>query len=442
MCVTPSEVAPMWRETWRKSLGIVFLIGGIALLPEGLRAQLPKTHSQGPGNLDGTVVDAKGAPVAGAQILWQASDGEKPHVVHSDAQGRFHIGPLRSGQYDLRASASGTWSEWEHNVLVRPGNDTNVTLRLTFKVPPAAPGVELKGAMSVWDVPVSGAVPHDSAVDPHGNIWFTLQETGHIARFNPDTHEWKLFKVATPDSGPHGLVSDKFGDIWFTENYAGKIGRLDPKSGAIAEFTPPTAHDPHTPVFGPDGTLWFTAQNSNVIGRLDIETGKIAEYSVPTQNAHHYGIGSADDGALWFCELSGGKLGRVNPEGGAITEYAPSETDVKPRRLVAVSGAIYFTDSGGRLGQITLTDKKFKLWISPSGNHSEPYGIAADSAGKIWYEESGKDANKLVRFDPVGEVFTTYPMPAPNSSVRNMARDAKGRLWLPLSLANKIVVVE
>ena len=63
MCVTPSEVAPMWRETWRKSLGIVFLIGGIALLPEGLRAQLPKTHSQGPGNLDGTVVDAKGAPV-------------------------------------------------------------------------------------------------------------------------------------------------------------------------------------------------------------------------------------------------------------------------------------------------------------------------------------------------------------------------------------------
>jgi virginiamycin B lyase len=388
--------------------------------------------------LDGKVVNAKGAPVAGAQILWQAADGETPHVLHSDSQGQFHIESLRSGLYSLRASASGAWSEWEHNVLVRPGNDTSVTLRLTFKEPVVAAGVELKGVMHVWEAPVPGSVPHDSAVDAKGNVWFTLQETGHIARFNPDTHEWKLFKVQTPDSGPHGLVPDAFGDIWFTENYAGKIGRLDPKSGAIAEFTPPSAKDPHTPVFGPDGGLWFTAQNSNVI-----ETGKIAEYGVPTQDAHPYGIVAADDGALWFCELSGGKLGRVNPASGAIAEYAPRESNVAPRRLVAVKGAIYFTDSGGgRLGRLTLADMKFKFWDSPSGNHSEPYGIAADSAGKIWYEESGAAANNLVRFDPAVEVFRTYPMPVPNSSVRNMARDAKGRLWLPLSLANKIAVVE
>jgi virginiamycin B lyase len=429
----------------RACLKIALLVCAAAFVSAGARAQVPKSSvaKQKPGGLDGEVVNAKGAPVAGAQILWQAADGETPHVLHSDAQGRFHIEKLRSGFYDLRASASGTWSQWEHNILVRPGDDANVTLRLTFKEPPPAPSVELKGAMRVWEAPVPGAVPHDSAVDSKGNIWFTLQETGQIARFNPDTHEWKLFKVATEDSGPHGLVSDALGDIWFTENYAGKIGRLNPKSGAIAEFTPPTAKDPHTLVFGPDGALWFTAQNSNVIGRLDIETGKIAEYGVPTQDAHPYGIVSAGDGALWFCELTGGKLGRVDPRGGSITEYAPSERGVKPRRLVAVSGAIYFTDSGGgRLGRLTLADKKFKFWDSPSGNGSEPYGIAADSSGKIWYEESGAAANKLVRFDPAVEVFRTYPMPAPNSSVRNMARDAKGRLWLPLSLANKIAVVE
>jgi virginiamycin B lyase len=427
----------------RAHLKIVFLICAAAFVSAGAWAQGPKVAKQKPGGLDGEVVNAKGAPVAGAQILWQVADGETPHVLHSDARGRFHIEPLRTGSYDLRASAGGAWSEWEHNVFVHPGNDTNVTLRLTFKAPPVATRVELKGTMRVWDAPVPGAVPHDSAVDPKGNIWFTLQETGHIARFNPDTHEWKLFKVQTPDSGPHGLVADASGNIWFTENYAGKIGRLDPKSGAITEFTPPTAKDPHTPVFGPDSALWFTAQNSNVIGRLDIETGKIAEYGVPTQDAHPYGIVSADDGGLWFCELSGGKLGRVDPGSGAVAEYAPSESGFKPRRLVAVSGAVYFTDSGGgRLGRLTLADKKFKLWDSPSGYHSEPYGIAADTSGKIWYEESDADANKLVRFDPATEVFKTYPMPAPNSSVRNMARDAKGRLWMPLSMANKIAVIE
>jgi virginiamycin B lyase len=427
------------------NLTIAFLVCATAFVSAGAGAQVPKSSvaKPKPGGLDGKVVNAKGAPVAGAQILWQVADGERPHVLHSDAHGQFHIEQLRAGYYQLRASASGTWSEWEQNVLVRPGEDTNVTLRLTFKDAAAAAGVELNGTMRVWDAPVPGSLPHDPAVDAKGDIWFTLQETGQIARFHPDTHEWKLFKVPTEDSGPHGLVADTFGDIWFTENYAGKIGRLNPKTGAIAEFVPPTAKDPHTPVIGPDGALWFTAQNSNVIGRLDMETAKITEYSVPTQNAHPYGIVSGDDGALWFCELSGGKLGRVDPAGGVIAEYAPSEKGVEPRRLVALGGAIYFTDSGGgRLGRLTLADKKFKMWESPSGSNSEPYGIAADSTGKIWYEESGAGANNLVRFDPAVEVFKTFPMPVPNSSVRNIARDAKGRLWLPLSLANKIAVVE
>ena len=406
-------------------------------------AQVPKTAKVKPGELDGEVVNAKGAPVAGAQILWQAADGETPHVLHSDLHGRFHIEPLRTGSYDFRASASGAWSEWEHNVFVRPGNVTNLKLRLSFKEAPVPVGVELKGVMHSWDAPVPGAVPHDSAADPKGNIWFTLQETGHIARFNPDTHEWKLFKVQTPNSGPHGLVSDTFGNIWFTENSAGKIGRLDSKTGAITEFIPPNAKDPHTLVFGPDGALWFTAQNANLIARLDTLTGKIEEYSVPTQNSQPYGIVSADDGGLWFCELSGKRLGRVDPSSGAIIEFTPPESGIELRRLVAVKGAIYFTDSaGGRLGRLTLSDKKFKFWNSPSGDHSEPYGIGADSAGKIWYEESGADANKLVRFDPAVEVFRTYPMPAPNSSVLNMARDGKGRLWMPLSLANKVAVID
>ncbi|MBZ5660926.1 MAG: carboxypeptidase regulatory-like domain-containing protein [Acidobacteriia bacterium] len=420
---------------------LVVVFCAAALVSAGVRAQYPKVAPAKPGSLTGEVVNAKGAPVAGAQILWQPADGSTPHVLHSDAQGHFRIGPLRAGLYEMRASAGDAWSEWEHNVMVRPGGEANVKLRLTFKQPPAAAAVELKGTMRTWDVPVSGALPHDPAVDPSGNIWFTLQQSGHIARFNPDTHEWKLYKVPTADSGPHGLVSDARGNIWFTENYAGKIGRVDAKSGAITEFTPPSAKDPHTPVFGPDGGLWFTSQDSNLIGRLDVATGKIAEFSVPTQNAHPYGMVSADDGGLWFCELTGQKLGRMDPETDAITEYTPPGSNMHPRRLVAARGVIYFTDSGGgRLGSLTLADKKFKMWDSPSGKDSEPYGIALDSTGKIWYEESG--ANKLVRFNPGVEIFTAFPMPAPDSSVRNIARDARGRLWMPLSTPNKIAVVE
>jgi len=413
------------------------------LLPAGLGAQYPKERHRGPGTLDGIVVNDKGAPIAEAQVVWQTADGERPHVAHSDAQGHFHVTGLRPGPYDVSASAGEASSEWQRNVNVPPGGMLNVTLRLKPTGPPVQAVLELKGKMRTWDVPWPGALPHDPAVDPQGNIWFTLQQAGQLARFIPDTQEWKIFKVPTANSGPHGLVSDAKGNIWFTENYAGKIGRLDPKSSLVKEYKAPTAKDPHTPVFGPDGALWFTSQESNLIGRLDVETGKITEFSVPTRDAHPYGMVPANDGALWFCELTGKKLGRVNPRTGEITEFAPPNSEIEPRRLVAVDNAIYFTDfGGGRLGRFSLGDKKFQMWDSPSGSDSEPYGITVDSTGKIWYEESGEKANKLVRVDPATLKFTVYPMPAKNSSVRNITRDWHGRLWMPLSLPNKIMVVE
>ena len=80
-----------------------YCVSGIAaaFVSAGAWAQVPKTAKQKPGGLDGKVVNAKGAPVAGAQILWQAADGETPHVLHSDAQGQFHIESLRSGLYEF-----------------------------------------------------------------------------------------------------------------------------------------------------------------------------------------------------------------------------------------------------------------------------------------------------------------------------------------------------
>ena len=124
-------------------LNIAFLVAVAVFASARVHAQVPKSSVTRlkPGNLDGEVVNTKGAPVAGAQILWQASDGETPHVLHTDSQGRFHVGPLRAGSYDLRASANGTWSEWEHNILVRPGSDANITLRLKYKEPPPPPAL-------------------------------------------------------------------------------------------------------------------------------------------------------------------------------------------------------------------------------------------------------------------------------------------------------------
>lgn len=90
------------------------------------------------GVLGGVVLNAKGAPVKAADVFWQTADGKAPHAVHTDASGRFRIAGVRQGLYDVRAQAAGMTSVWEHNVVVRPGGEASVTLRLSRRIPQAA----------------------------------------------------------------------------------------------------------------------------------------------------------------------------------------------------------------------------------------------------------------------------------------------------------------
>jgi len=103
----------------------------------GLLATVSSGHPRpAPGVLEGIVVNAKGMPVAAAEVFLEGSDGTSPRVLHSDSQGQFRMPSLRAGLYDLRAEAGGTWSEWEHNVMLRPGGHASITLRLVRATPP------------------------------------------------------------------------------------------------------------------------------------------------------------------------------------------------------------------------------------------------------------------------------------------------------------------
>ena len=86
------------------------------------------------GTLAGTVLDAKGKPVAGATVTIQTSDGLHPSAKHTDANGHFEFTRYETGQYDLRAYANGMFSDWVKRVSIRRDKTTEVTLHM----PPAA----------------------------------------------------------------------------------------------------------------------------------------------------------------------------------------------------------------------------------------------------------------------------------------------------------------
>jgi virginiamycin B lyase len=59
----------------------------------------------------------------------------------------------------------------------------------------------------------------------------------------------------------------------------------------------------------------------------------------------------------------------------------------------------------------------------------------------VWYSESGKNPNTLVRFDPKTETFQTWPIPSGGGVVRNMMPTADGNLVLACSGVNRIALV-
>jgi len=312
----------------------------------------------------------------------------------------------------------------------------------------AAPGndvSELKVTIMEWAVPTKGAHPHDPAVGADGALWFTEQMKNKIGRLDPKSGEFKEYALKVEDSGPHGLVADREGNIWFTGNFKGYIGKLDPHTGAVTEYKipDPKGEDPHTAVFDGQGVLWFTFQTANMVGRLDPRTGKIDLKKVPTADSHPYGIAINSKGSPIFCEFATNKMAKIDPKTMEITEFLLPE-GARPRRMAIDSNdRIYFTDfSQGHLGRLELASGAVKMWDSPGGPKSAPYGIAITPDGMVWYSESGVKPNTIIRFDPKSEAFARASIPSGGGTVRNMAATSDGRVYIACSGVDKVGVVE
>ena len=310
---------------------------------------------------------------------------------------------------------------------------------------PTSEAGELIVTIHEWDVPTKGAHPHDPAVGPDGALWFTEQMANKLGRLDPKSGAFKEYALKVEDSGPHGLVADRDGNIWFTGNFKWYIGKLDPRTGAVTEFKipDPKGEDPHTAVFDSQGTLWFTLQVANMVGRLDPRTGKIELKKVPTENSHPYGIAINSKGLPIFCEFATNKMAKIDPQSMEITEYKLPE-GVRPRRMAIDAGdLVYFTDyNEGHLGRLDMTSGAVKMWASPGGAKSAPYGIAITPDGMVWYSESGVKPNTIVRFDPKMESLARANIPSGGGTVRNMAATSDGRVYIACSGVNKVGVVE
>ncbi len=387
--------------------------------------------------------------------------GQRPGSQLPDGAGKQLVESLCFGCHNSRqiARSSGyTQTDWKAligtmvDLSASPAEQDKITQYLATHYPPnnkQAP-VLIPGDSEIvfkeWVTPTLGQRSRDPIEAPDGTIWWAGQWGNLIGRLNPNSGEMKEFPL--PDNAkPHTVTLDKAGNVWYTGNKNGTIGTLDPKTGKVTEFKmpDPAARDPHSAIFDAKGILWFTLQHSNMVGRLDPTTGNIKLVRMKTNGSKPYGIKIDSEGNPWVACNGSNCLVKVDTQTMALTEIKLPNEETTVRRLdFDKDGAIWYVNSSqGRLGRYNPKTGEVKEWPSPSGPKSHPYAIAVID-GIVWYNESRRRPETLVRFDPRTEIFQSWPIPSGRihaGIIRHMRPTRDGNLVIHQSSTNRIMLV-
>ncbi len=146
--------------------------------------------------------------------------------------------------------------------------------------------------------------PHTLVFDGDGGIWFTLQNSNMVGRYDRPSGEVDLVRVPTPTSRPYGIIVDASGRPWVCEFAGGKIATVDPGTMAVTEYELPRAEArPRRLQITSDGAVWYVDYAGGFLGRLDPGTGEVEEYAMPAgAGARPYGMAVDEGDRLWFVE--------------------------------------------------------------------------------------------------------------------------------------------
>ena len=273
---------------------------------------------------------------------------------------------------------------------------------------------ELQLNIRYWQVPTLGQRARDPVQGKDGIIWWVGQWGNILGRLDPKTGEMKEYTLPE-GTFPHSVSLDATLTPWFLGNKNGTVGYLDSSTETFKVFKMPdeNARDPHTGVFDQQGLFWFTLQHSNMIGKLNPQNGDIQLVTLPTPRSRPYGIKLDSTGTPWVSCNGSNCLIKVNKDTMALEEITLPGKQTHSRRLaITPDDKVFYVNSGlGKLGRYDPKTGEITEWDNPSGNDAHPYAIEyAD--GAIWFNESAKRPETLIRFDLETEQMQSWQIPS------------------------------
>ncbi len=323
--------------------------------------------------------------------------------------------------------------------------------------------------------------PHDAQVDPNGFVWIADSQANSVrtvSRLDPKTGEVKNFKLDGRRGlamRSHGIAIDPKGIAWF--NADGGLGKIDTKTEKVEYFEPPRnmMRVGGTLDFDLQGNVW--ASGDEGCSRFEPATKKFTEYKSlsPGNEGRTYGIAADAEGNCWWAEMNYDKLGKsdirtgksvevtLQPVPGWAENYTARDREIfqfagadwnstppssqAPRRLSADKRGnfIWVADWwGDNLVKIDIkTNKVLNYYQYPGPGYAGVYSTVVDKNGMVWINLM--NADRVARFDPKTEKWTTFQLPTIGTETRFIAVD-NGKdtveVWTPYWRTSKLARIQ
>jgi virginiamycin B lyase len=383
------------------------------------------------------------------------ADAQDVSAIGVDIQGNYILGvgaPTVSMTSSAPAQLSVAKSGVNSFVLTPPSAPNyaygNFTTHLTLTATPNAKAGrkpasaivnvsysgDICGIITEFPNPTASGAPAVITAGPDGNVWYTENGAGKIARITP-AGTITEFPNPGPSTSPIGIVTGPDGNLWVAESQNSTIGKMT-TSGSITQYPTPTqSASPFFITRGPGGNLWFTEAAANNVATITT-SGTITEYPVPTQHSTPFGITEGPDKNLWFTENAQPQIGVVTTS-GAVTEYPiPSATPTSSFGITSgADGALWFSEvQNNAIGRSTTLGTVFPSYPLPEAT-SDPAFPTLGPDGAVWFTELA--GNRIGRITTSGAI-SEYAVPTAMSEPAVITVGADGALWFTELIGNKV----
>ena len=199
------------------------------------------------------------------------------------------------------------------------------------------------------------------AIDSRGNVYVGWIMGGALSKWERATGEVSVFPIPMPGAVPYGVVPDRNDNIWIGLWNAGKVAKFDTVTHQWTEFTPPT-YPGHVrrPNVDSQNNVWFgiyaAGPRPGKLVKLDQSTGRMTEHVIPQQDAAPYDVAIDAGDNIWAADVGQGNDGdhgasiwKFDPGSETFTFYPkPQQGADSPKIQVTRDGAVWYSPRGSR----------------------------------------------------------------------------------------------